>query len=192
MASEIWAALLGAAVAGGIAVVTQWVSGRQNRSATLDDERARRLGEFLAATHAAVLAIGELAYLPMGETGSSKAPFLSGPEMQALRDRVNSVLNTIQLLDDEGVVQAVAELDRCLVRLQDEALGNQWNREAWRVRRTKVLGNTVDDVYSAGRAALRRAPIDRPKLWSSADQKVLVRVRESPAGTQRPPYGTGS
>jgi hypothetical protein len=190
MTSEIWAALLGAAVAGGVAVITQWVSGRQNRSASMDDERAARLGEFLAATQAALLVIGDLAYLAMDDTQSSKASFRSGAEMQALRNRVNSVLNTIQLLDDEGVVQTVAELDRALVRLEDEAMRACWNRDSWRVRRTEVLGDAVDNVYTAGRVALRRDPLDRAQLWSSADQQVLVRVGETPEGTQRPPYGS--
>lgn len=78
--SAVWAALLGAGVAGGIAVLTQLIAGRQNRSVSWDDERAARVAAFLTTTHAAVLAIVELAYLPMDRNDASKAAFRSGPE----------------------------------------------------------------------------------------------------------------
>ena len=103
--------------------------------------------------------------------------------MATIRDRVNMVINTIQLLEDSPVVTAAAELDRCLVRLEDEAMASQWSRDGWRTRRNEVLGPAVDDVYAAGRRALRRAPLARAQLWSSADRRVLGRVgANAPAG----------
>lgn len=144
--AQMWAALMGAVVAGGIAILTQWLGGRQSRSATLDDQRAARLGEFLAATQSAVLIIGDLARLPAGTGHEGKDVFRRSSAMMAAHDRVNSVLNAIQLLDDERVVAAVVSLDRSLVRLEDEAMKQQWTRDSWRVRRNEVLGDTVDRV----------------------------------------------
>jgi hypothetical protein len=154
------------------------------------DAAADRLAKFLGATHAVTLALGELAYLPTAGGAESKDAFRSGPEMQSLRDRVNSVSNVIQLLDDQMVVRAVVELDRTLVRLEDEALRAQWNRDDWRSRRNSVVGDAVDKVYAAGRLALARAPLDRSSLWASADREVLRRIGSSESGTQRPPYGS--
>lgn len=197
MTSEIWAALLGALVAGTLALMTQlvsgwttWLSGREARSAAWRDAAADRLARFLAATHAAILALGELAYLPQGEGGDSKPDFRSGREMQALRDRVNSTSNIIQLLDDDEVVRAVVELDRTLVRLEDEAMSTRWRRDDWRSRRNDIVGDAVDKVYASGRLALGRAALDRPNLWAAADREVLRRVGESKPGSQRPPYGS--
>lgn len=190
MTPEVIAALLGAVVAGVIAVASQLFSGRQARSAAQDDARAARLGEFLAATHAAVLAIGEVAYLPDGEGRGCKGSLRSGSAMQTRRDAVNRSLNVIQLLDDEPIVDAVAELDRSLVRLEDESLAMAWDRDAWRSRRSEVLGGSIDNVYAAGRAALGRDPIDRAQLWSSADRRALDRLGATPTGTPRPPYGS--
>ena len=190
MTPEIWAAMIGAAVAGAIALSSQLISAKQSRSASQDDERAARLGEFMSATHAAVLVLGELAYLPDRDHNAAKEAFRGGSAMQAARDRVNAVLNAIELLENEDVVREVMGLDRSLVRLEDEALGACWTRDTWRKRRSEVMGETVDAVYAAGRSALKRNAIDRASLWSSADSAALSRVGKSPVGAQRPPYGT--
>jgi hypothetical protein len=190
MTSEVFAALVGAIVAGGVALLAQLIARRQTRTEALDDQRAKRIGDFLGATHSAVLAIGGLAFLPEGNGQGSKGPAWGSSEMAAARDRVNKVINTIQLLEDSPVVAAAAELDRCLVRLEDEAMASQWSRDGWRTRRSEVIGTAVDDVYAAGRKALRRAPLDRAQLWSSADRRVLGRVGANTSATPRPPYGS--
>ena len=190
MTSEVFAALVGALVAGGVALLAQLIARRQTRTEALDDQRAKRIGDFLAATHSAVLAIGGLALLPEGDGQGSKGPALASSEMATIRDRVNMVINTIQLLEDSPVVTAAAELDRCLVRLEDEAMASQWSRDGWRTRRNEVLGAAVDDVYAAGRRALRRAPLARAQLWSSADRRGLGRVGANAPATTRPPYGS--
>lgn len=110
--------------------------------------------------------------------------------MATIRDEVNRVINTIQLLEDPPVITAAAELDRCLVRLEDEAMASQWSRDGWRTRRSEVIGTAVDDVYAAGRNALHRSPLDRAQLWSSADSRVLDRVGANAPATTRPPYGS--
>lgn len=190
MTPEVIAALLGALVASSITLLAQQIAGRQTRTAALDDQRATRIGEFLGATQAAVRAIGEMALLPEGDGQGSKGLVRESLEMNTIRDRVNRVLHNIELLEDTPVVAAAAELDRCLVRLEDEALNGQWSRDDWRAMRNDLIGSAVDDVYAAGRKALRRPPIERAQLWSSADRRVLVRVGPNPPTTSRPPYGS--
>ena len=107
MTPEVISALVGAIVAGGVALLAQLIAGRQTRTATLDDQRATRIG----ATHSAVLVIGGLALLPEGDGKGSKGRARGSAEVTAIRGRVNQVLSTIQLLEDGPVVTAAAELD---------------------------------------------------------------------------------
>ena len=83
MTSEVFAALVGAIVAGGVALLAQLIARRQTRTEALDDQRAKRIGDFLGATHSAVLAIGGLAFLPEGNGQGSKGPAWGSSEMAA-------------------------------------------------------------------------------------------------------------
>lgn len=144
-----WAALLGAVLGGLIAVSLQVVQiSVQHRSERKRDSESR-LAEYLAGTHAAVLAISAVA----------RAPIASREELERelvwpLLDRVNTALTRIELLEPGRIRTATHTLDAAVVDLARKARAFEGSREDWHELREKTMDSAVAEMKLAARVAL--------------------------------------
>ena len=144
-----WAALLGAVLGGLIAISLQVVQISVQHRAERKQASESRLAEYLAGTHAAVLAISSVA----------RAPKASREELERglvwpLLDRVNTALTRIELLEPDRIRAATHSLDAAVVDLARKARAFEGSREAWHDLRAKTMDSPVTEMKLAARVAL--------------------------------------
>jgi hypothetical protein len=147
------AALLAATVSGTVSVLVLLLQQYLHRTGERQQETARRLAEFSAASWAFTLELGRLARAPMDQ--KSKL----GDELERDGDRARTALALIQLLDEEAVYQAATEVYAHLFQLHQAARSAVWTREDWRETR-RPLSRSVVAFQSASRRALGSPAID--------------------------------
>ncbi len=140
------AALLGAAVAGTVALLSQfvggWISARNSRRERLSN----RLTEFLSSTYACVLAIGQVARAD-GTLKDELERDLVWPYI----DRTNQALSEIEIHDKEELVTAAVQLDRGVAKLMQLARASQFDRADWRAHREAAIDPPLREMKAVAR-----------------------------------------
>jgi len=146
------AALLGASIAGLLALAGQAVNHKIAFRNNRRGELSARWATYLSSTYTLVLAIGTVARAPLGDKPRLEAE-LTWPR----NDAVNRALSEIELRDDEELVAAAAALDKALRALIKAARVTQYDRQTWVEKRTEILGGSLPAAKAIARAAVRRA-----------------------------------
>jgi hypothetical protein len=108
---EALAALAGAAVAGTVAVLTQFLGvGLQSRAKLREMQRAR-LVSFLTATYGSVLAISDVALARDLEKAVAET------RTENFRNQANAALTEIEIYESRRIVDSAKDLDASLVAL---------------------------------------------------------------------------
>lgn len=123
------------------------------RTQERQQETARRLAEFSAASWAFTLELGRLARAPMEQKSALS------DELERDGDRARTALAVIQLLDEEAVYRAASDVYAHLFQLHVAARSTVWTREDWRERR-RSLSRSVVAFQTASRKALGSPAID--------------------------------
>jgi hypothetical protein len=150
---ESVALVIGAAISAVVALVVVQRQHRLERSSGQHQRRSDRLAQYFAATHAAVLAMGELARAPLAEKAGLNAKFLEGAT-----DRVNTGLAQLRLLEPSVVVDAAMGLDRSMVDLHKKSRAQQWSYDEWRIQQ-QDLTQLVEEFTRIVRRELGSDPV---------------------------------
>lgn len=146
--NQALAVIIGATIS---ACVTVLVVGVQHILQGRRDARERasiRLADFYTTAHALALRIGDLARSPAEEKSRVRAQI-----RDELAGRINSIVSSIHLHDDDIIIEIAYRIDRDLVDLTDRAEEKVWTREHWRVERTG-LSHNMDLFLMESRRAL--------------------------------------
>jgi hypothetical protein len=169
-----------------VLLLQQYLSrGHERQQAT-----ARRLADFSAASWSLTLELGRFARAPMEEKAARET------ELERHGDRTRAALALIQLLDDNTVYRAAAEVYHQLFELHNAGRERVWTREDWREAR-RPLSRAVVAFQSASRSALGSSTIDlavrgaEPGAASGAASHGDVHVEPRPpvAGREAPTPG---
>lgn len=127
------AVLIGSAISAIVAMVVVALQYSLERRRHSLAERAERLGEFLAASYAVAVGIGEIAIAPLKDKIQVEADARS-----ALEDRLNRCLTKVRLFEDADVVAAATYMERELTRITGIANSQVSSRAQWRRQRSEL------------------------------------------------------
>lgn len=144
------AVVVGGLITGTFAVLVPTTASVLERRRRLREEEAKRLGDFLAATWAAVMAISEVACAPMAEKRQLRLT-LDSPTV----DRVNSALTQLELHAEPADLVAFRSLDDALVRLSELAEAKEYAPDEWRVVRSSTISVELESAKAAARERVR-------------------------------------
>jgi len=154
------AVVLGAVISGLVGIIVVFFQQMLARRHEDDAARIARLSEFSAAGWTSTLLISELAHAPIDQ----KPDIRGSARYQDQQDRYNLSLAQIQLLDSGDIYVAAHRVDSCLVALEREAVSAQFDRDAWRAKRSQ-LSTAVAEYQRVARVALGSVAIAGPEPW---------------------------
>lgn len=153
------AVIVGASISALVAMIVVGLQHQLERSRRARDARAARLARFMAASHAIVLGLGDVARAPEAEKKALMIRLKTDQE-----DRINQALAELRLLEQQPVVDVAIELDRELTRLTPIAKKQMWSPEDWRSQRDP-LDLLVKAYETTGRQALGYPALRQTGSW---------------------------
>jgi hypothetical protein len=149
------AALVGAGIAGVVALAAQVLGGLMSARSRRREARSSRLTEYLAGTYGGVLAIGQVARAPR-----ERKTELEREVVWPYMDRSNTALTAIELHDAADLVAAIQAFDAAVVELVGWARDREYDRPAWRDQRHAVLDEHLARVKHVGRQHVRGTALE--------------------------------